>query len=31
MHLENRLPFAIMDRIAGGTKQQTARESQEPR
>ncbi len=31
MHLENRLPFAIMDRIAAGTRQQTAPESREPR
>jgi len=31
MHLENHLLFVIMDRIAAGTRQQTARASQEPR
>jgi hypothetical protein len=31
MHLENRLLFVIMDRIAAGTKERTVRESQEPR
>ena len=31
MHLEHRLLFGIMDRIAAGPRQQTAPESQERR